>query len=98
MVFIMTVILLKIYSMTIKERFEKIKKNVLGSSPLPVIHNFCKFLSNLIFSTTKDTIYISRVNPLIRGAYVDIELREAQAISEIILTTRSSPQIHEPAR
>ena len=41
MVFIMTVILLKIYSMTIKERFEKIKKNVLGVSyPLSVIQNF----------------------------------------------------------
>ena len=75
------------------------KKNVISVSYLfSVIDKILKCISTFIFSTSKDTIYISSVNPLIRGAYVDIEFGEAQAITEIILTTRSSPQIHVPAR
>ena len=61
--------------------------------------NFDRIFFNLdIFEPERDTLYISRVSPLIKGAYVDIEFDKAQTIREIILNTRTWPKIYAPAR
>ena len=51
-----------------------------------------------IFKTSKETLYISQISPLIKDAYVDVEFNEPKAITEISLSTRTGPRIHEPAR
>ena len=44
-------------------------------------------LSNL-FDGNKNTLYISRENPFVAGAYVDVDFEKPVIIKEIILTTR----------
>ena len=46
----------------------------------------------------KETLYISRVDPFIGNAYVDLEFNEPRAITEVILTTRNGPRIYVPER
>ena len=46
-------------------------------------------LSNL-FDGNTDSLYISRIFPLVRGAYVDVDFDGPVIIDEIVLTTRSN--------
>ena len=43
-----------------------------------------------LFDDDKGSAYISRANPLVKGAYVDVDFAKPVVIDEIILTTRAS--------
>ena len=53
-------------------------------------------LSNL-FDGNKDSVYISRIDPFVNGAFVDVDFDGPVVIEEIILTTRTG-QILVPNR
>ena len=61
--------------------FGKVRSNGFNHPGFP--------LSNL-FDGDKDSVYISRIDPFVNGAYVDVDFDEPVVIEEIILTTRTN--------
>ena len=62
------------------DNFGKVRSNGFNHPGFP--------LSNL-FDGNKDSLYISRIDPFVNGAYVDVDFDEPVVIKEIILTTRT---------